>query len=457
MKHLTALAMLCATPVALAATPQDFAMSLPIETNGEGAAWQIELSTEVYTWSQDPALRDLMVFNAEGHAVPVASWHGAAPKQVREQRADVPLLALPVDKETPAGNDLRLLVERDASGRLQRIDASDTSGAADVTPSRDALIDLSAFAHGIDALELRWSAPTTGVIARYSIDASDDLQRWRSLRNDAAIVLLEQDGARVERREISLPGARGRYLRLHRLDAGPLLEGLSAQARRTEYEAGASTPLNWQTATLESDPASAGTRFAVHLPAALPVEALRIDLGSDNALAQITLSSPSASTGKAQTAWSEYARFVAFRLRQGEALIDSGEIVLPHKIRQQDFRLESRTPLAHAPTLSFGYRPERIVFLAEGAGPYQLVVGSLRERRVDAPLEAAMASLRGQFGEHWQPPIAQLGAAHESGGAQALTTAPIPPDWRRWLLSGVLVAGAGVVATIALSLLRGKR
>src|SRR5690606_10994019 len=194
-------------------------------------------------------------------------------------------------------------------------------------------------------------------------EASDDLQSWRNVRGEAAVVLLDQEGSRVERRDISLPATRAQYLRLRRLDLGPALLEVSVQARRTERESSVETA-QWIKASVEPEANSNGTRYLVQLPAALPVELLRIDLGSDNALAPITLSAPA--TGKStKPQWNELGKLVAFRLRQGTTVIDNGDIKLANSGRQQQFRLESRTPLAQAPTLEFGYYAQRMIFLAD--------------------------------------------------------------------------------------------
>lgn len=455
MKLLTALPLLLAMPLSFAATPQDFAALLPIEIKGESAAWQIELNEDVYRWSNDPDLRDLLVFNAAGRAVPMATWRVAAADKVREQSRDVITLALPNLPQTQDRDDLRLLVQRNADGVLQRIETGSATRQSNSDEPRDWLIDLGSHKQPVDTLDLRWTTPATGVIARFAIDASEDLQSWRTLRNDAAVVLLDQDGNRVERRDINLPPTRAQYLRLRRLDSGPALLELRAQARRTERESEV-LAAQWIKASVEAEAGSNGTRYLAQLPAALPVELLRLDLGNDNALASVTLSSPArGKSGKPQ--WNELARFVAFRLRQGSVLIDHGEISLASSPRQKQFMLESRTPLAQAPALEFGYHAQRMIFLADGAGPYQLAVGSAREQRTDAPLELALSGLRSEFGANWQPPEVVLGTARQSAGVSALTPAAAEIHWQRWLLWILLIGGAGTVAAIALSLLRGKR
>ena len=47
-----------------------------------------------------------------------------------------------------------------------------------------------------------------------------------------------------------------------------------------------------------------------------------------------------------------------------------------------------------------------------------------------------------------------LGNSAERSGTAALTPAPVPRDWKTWLLWGLLIAGAALVAGFAISLLR---
>ncbi|MEO6689307.1 MAG: DUF3999 family protein, partial [Dokdonella sp.] len=146
----------------------------------------------------------------------------------------------------------------------------------------------------------------------------------------------------------------------------------------------------------------------------------------------------------------------AFRLRSGEEMLGNADLEFANASRLREFRIESGAPLAAAPHLSLGFRPDGFVFLAEGAGPYTLAVGSVRAQHASYPVEAALASLRSKLGKDWQPPLATLGAAKESAGAAALKPAPMPIPWSRWLLWGVLIGGAGLVAAFSLSLLRGS-
>jgi hypothetical protein len=132
----------------------------------------------------------------------------------------------------------------------------------------------------------------------------------------------------------------------------------------------------------------------------------------------------------------------------------NGDVDVRDPQRVRELRIESPTAIAERPRVSAAYRPDSLVFLAEGKGPYVLAAGSAGARHPDYPIDAALASLRATFGKDWQPPTAILGAGTASGGDAALHAPPPPLPWRRWLLWAILVGGAALIAGLALSLLR---
>ena len=104
--------------------------------------------------------------------------------------------------------------------------------------------------------------------------------------------------------------------------------------------------------------------------------------------------------------------------------------------------------------MKLGYRPEVVVFLAQGTPPYALVAGSARAVRGDAPLPRLVDAMRASKGEDWQPMPATLGLPTDLAGRAALERPTTPEDWKRWLLWILLVVGAAIVAGFAITLLR---
>lgn len=431
----------------------DYAYAFRIDTPSgvDSSAWRIDLTPAVYAQVQDSALRDIAVFNAEGQAVPFARAADDAATRAREHTEQVPLLDLP-PRDGSVANDLSLVIERDADGRLRRLDAGDTRTEAKAAASNDWVLDASAVTGAIERVVLSWEGPGNNVVARFDVAAGDDLQNWRPV-GGGTVLSLRQGDAFLDRRDILIGEVRAKYLRLRRIDDGERLRDVHADVRVVEQ-----TPVTieriWIDAEIaapapQKEPLPVAARYEYGLPAALPVELARVELADDNALAALTLAAGSEERPE------ELARFTAFRLRSGDETLRNGDIDLAPSARMRTFRLDSATPLASAPRLSFAFRPERFVFLAEGAGPWTLAVGSRRAHRPDYPLDAALASLRASLGRDWRPPRATIGAARISAGEAALQPPSRPTPWRQWLLWGVLVLGAALVGAFALGLMRG--
>ena len=69
--------------------------------------------------------------------------------------------------------------------------------------------------------------------------------------------------------------------------------------------------------------------------------------------------------------------------------------VLGAPARDRQWRLTATNgTVTQPPALRVGYRPEVVVFLAQGRAPYALVAGSAVAARADAPLPRLLQSLR---------------------------------------------------------------
>src|SRR5690606_15324200 len=155
--------------------------------------------------------------------------------------------------------------------------------------------------------------------------------------------------------------------------------------------------------------------------------------------------------------WIPRAHLVAYRLIQDGERIENASITLSRGTRLRTLRIDSATALIPPPRLTAGYRPARLIFLAEGNGPFVLALGSATTRYPDTPIDAALASLRTRYGKDWQPAAASLGVARASAGEQALRAPPVAYNWKRGLLWAALILAAAIVGGMSIALLRGNR
>jgi hypothetical protein len=435
-----------------AGATDSYAYRWPLKTEGSQVAWQFELTPEVYAALRDPKLRDLEVFNAEGRSVPVAPLTVNAQLSPQSQWVWMPAFALPRDAAAAPSGDVRLRMERDSAGQLRMLEAQvqgDTASANAVPALIDYVVDASAIRRDsrtatIDRLDLQWGYSERDTRARFAVEASDDLEAWQVLVDAAAVVSLRQQGASLQRRTIALPATAQPYLRLRQLDGDPL-PGLQVQGRRHDPAVSALAGFVTRSIAAEyvdSSDAGQGARwYRYRLPAPLPVAHLSIALPTDNATAQLDVE---ALIGER---WMPMGGLSAFRLRQGDLVIDNDDFTLGVATTAREWRLRSPIPLASPPGIQAGYLPDRFVFLAQGQGPYTLAAGSR---------SALRTPMRLHFGSEWQPPVAALGARSAAGGEAAYAAAATPPNWRGWLLWALLIGGALLVAGFAISLIRSK-
>ncbi|MGH8121364.1 MAG: DUF3999 domain-containing protein [Rudaea sp.] len=443
---------------------RSYAYAWPLTLTGDSAAWQIEPTAEIYAAISDAQLRDLEVVDGDGNPVPMAQRAAESTGAAPLAYVELPLFALPARSDARVDDgSLSLRIERGADGRLRSLDAGLGAGNATIADTTaDFIVDASKLDAPIDRLRLDWDESADVVNAQFALGGSDDLQTWRNLVANARVLALNQAGNRLSRHEIALGGARAAYLRLHRLDHGSALRGLRVSARSLAPSSPIRAARQWLAASPQANEANEnpppGTAiYRYVLPAALPVEALKVELASDNSIARVRV----ASRASAATAWIPRADFTAFRLNtapqtQGESLIDNDEVAINAAPRNSEWRVEASPPLDHAPTLNLAWRADRFVFLAQGHGPYRLIAGSANARRAEYPVDIALSQLRGKLGQDWQPPLAQLGLRAILSGADALKPVLVtaPRDWKTWLLWGVLVGAATLIGGLALSLLR---
>ncbi len=157
---------------------------------------------------------------------------------------------------------------------------------------------------------------------------------------------------------------------------------------------------------------------------------------------------------RSQDDWQLAGSDDVYQLKFGSTWLESGVLAL-NPVRARELRLISDPPLGVAPILKFAYRPDYLVFLAQGNAPYSLYAGSAKSSTHNdrAPIDQMLRKARSEFGPNWLPPEANYGMRETAGGPEALTEAK-PRDWKTWLLWTLLVGAAGIVTVMALSLLR---
>lgn len=456
MRFALLLAALMSSSGAVAGGPGDFARQWPVlgackndgsvpraiapkELDCEGA-FALSLDESVYRQITRADLSDMAAFNAGGEALPFGPmpasystppsvWREAAWFALPPARADLPA-------------DLHLHVTRSGTGNLN-LDATLSRREGDGV--QDLLIDVRAGDREVEAIELELAFDAADFSALLSVDASDDLQNWRTVVSSAAVAQLRHGGQMLVRRHLEFPPISAAYLRLHVLDAS---KGIPLKSLRLLLSPVTASEDLKRSLIAADFVRREGRAYVYRLPARIPAQRLNIALGDDNAVASFSVSAREPGDRN----WSYVGQLNAFRLRGAGVSLDNEamEIALT---RRQEWRVEPNIDLVRTPMLQFSYRPESWLLLTRGKGPFVIAAGSSTARRGEFPLEALGAQVRAKVGKDWQPAPASLGSMQLAGGEAALS-AFSPGEKRIWLLWAVLLLGALAVVVMVLRLLR---
>ena len=440
--------MLALPLAALAGARDDYASQWPLTLQAADAgAYRVVLDREVYRQLQSPGLQDLVVANAGGAPVATAVFPPDAPLARAPRRAALPWFPLPADAGA-ARRDIAAISELATDGSLRRVELR---GAPADAGDHGFVLDASRLRTPVAALRFAWS-DAEAFDRGYRIEASDDLRQWREVEPDGRLVQLRNGERRVSEDRIALPAVQARYLRLSPLSPQTAALQLASVEAELVGDA-AAAPLQWEDLRGRRVDTGADSAFEYQLDGRFPIQAADVVLAG-NSTRGWTLES----RDDVDAPWRPAAApWVAYRVDGGDGATTSPPQALHAAIRDRHWRLRPREAFdGPAPLLRLGYRSEVVVFLAEGAAPFALLAGSARATRPATPLPQLVETLRAARGAGWQPAGATLGTHQPLAGAAALQPAPARPDWKRWLLWGLLVCGAALVAGFAFSLLRAR-
>lgn len=438
---------------AFAGVRDDYAQQWPLLLQqADAGAYRVVLDRSVYQQLQSPALKDLDVVNAQGAAIAASLFDAEQPLAKPAGSVQVPWFPLPPGTPQQSG-DIASISEIAADGSLRRVLLRDPQAMAADAASNEYLIDISRLQQPVQALQIQWAQGQAPFEHGYRVTASDDLKNWRTVQDEARLVELYNNGERVFQDRVELQPVKAKYLRLVPLQHNQPALRLSA-VRAELAPAAAEQAWQWEEIAGERVTEKDGSSsFQYTLAGRFPFERADVVLpgNSSNEWMLTSRDTPESEWRFAAAPW------MAFQLEADGKATRSVPQALDRTVRDRHWRLISKHAVeGEAPTLRLGYRPEVLVFLAQGSAPYALVAGSARAQRAEAPLPQLVDALRVQRGVDWQPAAATLGMPEPLAGAQALLPAAAQRDWKAWLLWALLIAGALIVAGFAFSLLKKK-
>jgi hypothetical protein len=422
----------------------DYAQGVAIDVISQRPIVQLGVPDTVYQAITTDDLSDVRVFNADGLPVPHAlcvSPKTQAPSVSQESLAVYRLQ----DIKSAASDGTRVEVQTPGGAQISVQGANQTDAERQTSAY---VIDARGIVDELRAMQFDWSSPDGASEVRVSIQASDDLDRWRTLVAGSTLLSLKSGEQQLRRHRVAIPQAHYEYLRVERVDRGPPLQIDGVIAERV-------TPApviepTWFFANPAAPSESAELSFDAARRA--PITYARLALSQDNTSLRIAIDSRDDEKASWSTRWSGEAYSI---------ITDTERRVSPPAefaaTTDPLWRVRLTNPgetFSQSPTLELGYRPARLRFLAQGEGPFTLAFGS---RRAEAsPARACEGLLADMKREDLEQNIgeAMAGLPRNLGGDDALRPLPKKTPVRQIVLWGVLILGVGALVAMALSLLR---
>lgn len=448
-RFVTALAVvLAAAPVAAVPAERDpvpaaesYAYGWPIVPAATADFYELELPLEVYRAATDPSLRDLGVYNADGEPVPrlisPAAELSTAPDET------VALAPLPV--RAPTGTPvaaMRFALERSTGGTSVRIEGGLPAVDAAELVLRAYIADLGEATERLRAVEIEWPREIEPLIAQVTVEGSEDLDQWFVI-GSGTIAGLRQEESNIERRRIATESRKIRYLRL---GWGSVPDGWQVTKLTAHYsQAAPEAAREWLTLTPTGRDKQDGG-YLYEAGGSPLVDRVALDLPADNSLVRASVRCRQAD----DQPWRQVHNGLFYRLRRdGSALASDPAAVNAGRCTRWKIVIE-RGDAESGPGLRLGWRADRLLFIAQGTGPWQLVAGSARDAETDFPQVRRFSDpeMRRLLEDAGPVGAAALGARVELGGELSLEPSR-SPEWRRWLLWAGLASGVLLVAGMA--------
>ncbi|MEN8258358.1 MAG: DUF3999 domain-containing protein [Thermodesulfobacteriota bacterium] len=422
----------------------DFAYGLELTVQGQGAIYGLPVPPQVYQYCSRADLGDLRVFNGRG-VVP----HLLRP-QVSKKKTPDPVV-LPFFPLLGKGGDAKLPpdlhISTDSKGTI--IDIRQGQGGQPTTQVSSYVIDTTGLKKKADWLEFSWTGQGDHFSTSVKIEASNDLNSWRNLVAKASLAELRFAGHDLVRNRITMGTGDSKYLRLSwpagkkgvvltAIKAGYNKEDI-AQARTVHYLGGKPEPMAKEGKVI----------YHYTSDGFFPVDQIYVRLPQHNSLAQVTV----LSRASEDKPWRQRASLLSYQLTiDGVGLGSSVKHITPVTDRFWRLELEEVGTRAGGPMLELGWRPQQLVFVAQGQGPYTLAYGRAGLGPERSPVDRLLASIDPRQEKNLIKPAYASQQIILGGKGQLLPSPEIP--WRRWLLWAILVAGVLVIGAMALQLFK---
>ena len=427
----------------------DYAWGFPIEASESASFYSVELPLEVNQSVTNPALRDAGVYNSDGSPVPRMFEQVGDDRELIERSNPLPTLPLfeTVERRTEENG---LVIERDGDSTQFKFDLEDLLAPAEDQRLAEYIVDTRQTDDIPVALDLVWAQMEPGFMGRVMVDGGNDLQKW-NLVGSAVVAYLREDAASIEQRRIRLRRGDFEFLRIR-------WEGLPENWRLSQvmgvYADGTADAAR-KFVTLEStsvDPDDGGRVFI--LGGAPMVDQVRVVLPVPNTV----ISASIFYWAERREQWITAGHGSYHHIIRNNNAVMSEPLTIK-KTRTSQFKVVvTRGPADVDLQMEVGWRPDKLLFLAQGQQPFTLAAGNANEEMNQFPQHRIYGgrSLATLAENNGGVVAASLGPRYQLGGTDRLV-ATRPINWRTLALWFGLVMGVVFVGFMASKTIRELR
>jgi hypothetical protein len=439
---------LASAALAASPAPDDYQRGIRVDPVPGKPLVEIAMPDEVYLGVTRADLGDVRVFNAEGIAVPHAFC--SAPEQTRPE---VTTQSLPVyelrDALQAAKGGASVEVQTPAGTQVTVQEGDE--GAPELQNGRTHIIDARPIDAAVRAIQFDWASPDGASEARVRIEASDDLDRWSVIVPGSSLLRATLGDQEIRRERIELPEHRYHYLRIQRVDGGPPLQ-INAVLAEAVTPGPPIEPVWFNPRALNAVEPGVHSFETDRLA---PLQFARLQMVQDNSSVRARLQSRPDDKQPWIDRWSGESYLIVTATERRESPTARFAATTDRHWRML---LVGDSQASTPPMLQLGYRPVRLRFLAQGSSPYTVAFGSRRAERYSAPAcNALLADVSERDLGEMVGEVYASGSPTVLGGDTALKPLPKKTPVRLVVLWTVLVAGAGLLIVMALSLLKRVR
>ncbi|GGY70825.1 hypothetical protein GCM10011613_14170 [Cellvibrio zantedeschiae] len=424
----------------------------------EGTFIQVPLSHEIYQYSREAGLQDLVVLDAEQNPLPYRLVSIANDTRVTEEKVvSESLRFFPVAPDaTP--DTLRKLHTSQISVRGNNTQVATTDKTLNNATPEFYLVDISQLDHELTSLTVDWVGQINNQYLEVELEGTRNLKNWYSLARSTLVQITQQDET-LKRNyiDVKIPKKDFEFLRLKILRGAENLQITQVVGEQKIGEVIQKT--NKETWSLKGT--TAKTQTTVYLPGShsktypvaawefnrnevTPIDTLAIDFGTYT----YGDSAKIFSRNNEKQNWQLRHQGIWFNAQVGSQWQKSSPVSV-YANRDKYWRIELNDSAKNiaAPNLIFGWQPTQLQIITNNKPPYVLAIeeGTHTNNR-----EQVFNQIIGASKPVWVG--ASLHPLEVSPDAFSRSKSVI--DWKQWLFWVALVLAVGVLLAFSLKLFK---